>query len=60
MRPETTIKLRRSFGLVRAERSTGAYCTGCGISASHDGHATAARLAPVAWAREAVGHQPHR
>ena len=57
MRPETVIKLRRSFGRLRAERSTGAYCMSCGISASRDGQAVA-RRAPTTWARQVLGQQP--
>lgn len=60
MRPETTIKLRRGFLRVRAEQSEGAFCTTCGISASHGGRATVARLVPVAWMRHALGQQAHQ
>jgi hypothetical protein len=57
MRPETVIRMRRSFGRLRAERSTGAYCMSCRISTSRDGQAAAARLAPITWARLVLGQQ---
>ena len=39
MRPETIIKLRRTFGRIRARHFDGAYCASCKASVSTEGHA---------------------
>ncbi len=50
MRAETVIKLRRSFGLVRATVSAGGYCMDCKIGTTLDEPAT------DSWARVRQDH----
>jgi hypothetical protein len=40
MRRETIIKLRRTFGRIRARHIDGAYCASCKASVSTEGRAT--------------------
>lgn len=55
MRQETVIRLRRSFGRVRATQRQGGYCANCGASAALDnGPCTEALGAGGAWARLAL------
>jgi len=55
MRPETTIRLRRGFGRIRATRCEGAYCANCKVSVAHDPRVTTALPHPRFWTRLAPG-----
>jgi hypothetical protein len=58
MRPETIIKLRRSFGRVRARHFHGAYCANCKASVSTGDHATVVlQASSLIWLRLALGQR---
>jgi hypothetical protein len=58
MRPETTIKLRRSFGRVRARHFPGAYCASCKARVSTEDHAAVVPQASAsAWLRLPFGQR---
>jgi RNase P subunit RPR2 len=51
MRPETTIRLRRSFGFIAATHCQSAYCAHCRISVIPGKRAASTSRSPWHWAR---------